>query len=244
MAERREEISASRPVEPVPIALVPVDLVVESNHRIANHLSALATILRKKILAIEAGPAMIPRALMIDALSETAGKILAIARLHQDFTARPEHGNVELNDVLAAILQDFRTSGIFGDRLRIGATTGSGCLVDASQASTLTLVFSEIVANAIKYAHPTGLPVEISIASAATPGGGVALQIADDGVGFPEGFDERRDGGVGLELVRSLVEYAGGYLAIRSDALGLTFSIELPPARPAPARPRAASHAG
>ena len=46
-----------------------------------------------------------------------------------------------------------------------------------------------------------------------------------------EGFDEWRDAGIGLRLVRTLVESAGGSLAIKSDPLGLTFSIELPPAR-------------
>jgi two-component sensor histidine kinase len=93
----------------------------------------------------------------------------------------------------------------------------------------LTLAFSEIVTNAVKYAHPIGLPVEVSIASALAAEGGVVLQIADDGVGFPEGFDESRDAGVGLKLVRSLVENAGGCLATKSDELGLTFSIQLPP---------------
>ena len=43
------------------------------------------------------------------------------------------------------------------------------------------------------------------------------LQIADDGVGFPEGFDEWRDAGIGLRLVRTLVESAGGW---RRDQIG------------------------
>jgi len=222
----------------------PIDLVIESNHRIANHLSELAAILSKQIRAMQAGPALVPRTLAVDTLAETMGKILAVARLHHGFSAEPEQDKVEIDKVLVTVLQDFATSGIFGDRLRIGATNSPGCLVDASQASMLTLVFSEIVTNAIKYAHPTGLPVEVSIASAATPAGGVVLQIADDGVGFPEGFDDVRDAGVGLKLVRALVENAGGRLATRSDALGLTFSIELPPAGPAPAQPGAPCHAG
>jgi len=54
------------------------------------------------------------------------------------------------------------------------------------------------------------------------------LQIADDGVGFPEGFDEWRDSGIGLGLVRTLVESTGGSMAMESDPLGLTFTITLP----------------
>jgi signal transduction histidine kinase len=40
---------------------------------------------------------------------------------------------------------------------------------------------------------------------------------------------EWRDAGLGLRLVRSLVESAGGHLTTNSDPLGLTFSIQLPP---------------
>jgi two-component sensor histidine kinase len=54
------------------------------------------------------------------------------------------------------------------------------------------------------------------------------LHIADDGVGLPEGFDEKRDAGPGLRLVRGLVESVGGRLTLNSDPLGLGFSIELP----------------
>jgi two-component sensor histidine kinase len=78
----------------------------------------------------------------------------------------------------------------------------------------LALALSEIVTNAVKYAHPTGLPVEISIASVAASDGGLVLEIAD--------------AGVGLKLLRSLVERCDGQLAIRSDALGLTYVIRLP----------------
>jgi two-component sensor histidine kinase len=214
-------------VEDPPIR--PLDLVIESNHRIANHLSALALILRRQTAAMQTGPELIRREDVVHVLTEMAGKILAVSGLHRTLAAQPAQGEVDLNNVLTKILQEFKASGIFGDRLHMGSTRGSGCLVESAQASMLMLAFSEIVTNAIKYAHPTGLPVEVSIASALTPEGGVALQIADDGVGFPEGFDESRDAGVGLKLVRSLVENAGGCLETKSDELGLTFSIQLPP---------------
>src|ERR1700691_4176879 len=103
-------------------------------------------------------------------------------------------------------------------------------MVNADQASGLTLVMSEIVMNAVKYAHPTGIPVEISIACTTARDGGVMLVVADDGVGLPEGFDERRDAGVGLKVIRSLLQKIGARLDMESDDLGLSFRIALPPA--------------
>jgi len=212
-----------------PPSVCPLDLVIESNHRIANNLSTLVTILQKQVAAMRTGPELIPRQEVVDELSETIGKILAVSGLHRTLTAQPAQGELDLNNVLTEILQAFKTSGIFGDRLHIGSSVGTGCLVESSQAAMLALAFSEIVTNAMKYAHPTGLPVELSITSAPMPDGGVVLQIADDGVGLPEGFVESRDAGIGLKLVRALVENAGGRLETKSDELGLTFSIELSP---------------
>jgi two-component sensor histidine kinase len=193
----------------------------------------LAAILQVKITALRTGPELIPREEVINALTEMVGKILAMARLHRILVAEPAQGELDLNNVLTEILHEFTTSGMFGDRLHLASTLGSGCLVDPSRAAVLAFVFSEILTNALKYAHPSGLPVELTIASAALPDGGMALEIADDGVGFPEGFDELRDSGVGLRLVRSLVENLGGRVETTSSELGLTFSIRLPPNPPA-----------
>jgi two-component sensor histidine kinase len=213
---------------PVP-KVRPLDLIIESNHRIANNLGALAALLETRIAAARTGPESVPREDMVEALTEMASNILSVSRLHRILTAQPAHAAVDLNKVLTEFLQDLRAAGIVGDRLHASSTLDPGCTVEGSRALMLSFVLSEIVTNAMRYAHPTGLPVELSITGSPTADGGVALQIADDGVGLPEGFVEARDGGVGLKLVRSLVENAGGRLELNSDSLGLTFSIQLPP---------------
>ena len=217
--------------DPRPPPVVPVDLALEANHRIANHLSMLVAAMRHPLPAIEGGPLAIPRELVADLLNEMAGKILAMARFHLMLANQPAAGEVELGKVLMAAADELHSCGIFGDRLQVTSNL-NGCLVDASQASKLVMAFSEIATNAIKYAHPTGPPVELTIAGTAAPDGGVQLQIADDGVGFPEGFDEWRDAGIGLRLVRTLVEGAGCRLETTSSALGLSFAIQLPPRKP------------
>jgi len=212
---------------PKPPPRVPLDLALEANHRIANHLSMLVAAMRCPLAAIEGGPHMIPRELVGDLLNDMAGKILSVSRLHLMLAKRPAPGEAELGPALASVVKELQASGIYRDRLDV-AMSLDGCRVDAAQASILMMAFSEIATNAIKFAHPTGLPVELTITGAEMPGGGVQLKIADDGVGFPEGFDEWRDSGIGLRLVHTLVESAGGNVAIKSDPLGLTFLITLP----------------
>ena len=206
------------------------DLVAEANHRIANHLGSLVALLRTQAASTRDGPEMFSRDEVVALLNDAAGKILAVSRLHHRLAALPARGLIDLNEMLRDLLEAFEESGVFGARLHWHSTFGAGCQLRAAHASAIALAFAEILANAQKYAHPSGLPVELRITTtAATPGEGVVLEIADDGVGLPEGFVEARDAGVGLRLVRSLVESTGSTLDLHSDALGLTFTIRLPP---------------
>jgi two-component sensor histidine kinase len=206
------------------------DPLAEANHRISNNLAALAATFIKRLPTIEAGPKVVPREEVADLMRDVAGRIGALGRLHRLLSTPPRAGEVDLDGFLTEVIDSFQSTGMFGDRLRI-ASNVKGCRVEANQASMLMLVFAEIVSNAVKYAHPSGLPVELSVVAATTPVGDLLLYVADDGVGFPEGFDEVRDAGPGLRLIRGLVEGAGGSLVTKSDALGLRFTIELPNAR-------------
>ena len=89
------------------------------------------------------------------------------------------------------------------------------------QAQALALLVNEIVINAIKHAHPTGLPVTLTSILDGLQTGASPSRSRDDGVGLPEGFDAGHDGGVGFKVIRSLAECLDATLEIRSDCLGL-----------------------
>jgi PAS domain S-box-containing protein len=111
----------------------------------------------------------------------------------------------------------------------------------------LAQVLSNLLTNAAKYTDPGGrIGIDVR-----TDGDRVTLEVADSGIGIPAAalatlFEmfaqapdahERAEGGlgVGLALVKGLVELHGGTIEARSDGehRGSTFTIHLPRAEPA-----------
>lgn len=76
---------------------------------------------------------------------------------------------------------------------------------------------------------PTGVAGKIGIASRNRPEGGLVIEIADDGVGLPEGFDPTMGSRTGLRLMRALAEQLGGRLDFEQGLIGLAVRLELPP---------------
>jgi signal transduction histidine kinase len=106
----------------------------------------------------------------------------------------------------------------------------------------LTQVFTNLVSNSAKYTEPGGrIRVRVE-----REGSWAAVRVIDNGIGIPpeelaEVFDlfaqvpahnARSDGGlgIGLSLVRSLVQLHGGSVTAQSDGAGTgcTFTVRLP----------------
>ncbi|QEH35768.1 Autoinducer 2 sensor kinase/phosphatase LuxQ [Aquisphaera giovannonii] len=104
----------------------------------------------------------------------------------------------------------------------------------------LSQVFSNLLSNSARYTEPGG---RIRLA-ASRRGGEVAVSVRDNGIGIPreelagifEMFSqvdrslERSHGGlgIGLALVKGLVEMHGGTVAAESEGRGSTFTVRLP----------------
>jgi signal transduction histidine kinase len=118
--------------------------------------------------------------------------------------------------------------------------------------AAVATVLSELVTNAVKYAEP-GLPVELSWLA---DGRSVGFRVADRGIGLrpehveraferfwqAESGNHRRYGGVGLGLylVRRLVERQNGWVSLRPrEAGGTVAEVRLPRADQGPGEAKA-----
>jgi two-component sensor histidine kinase len=93
--------------------------------------------------------------------------------------------------------------------------------IDPRHALHAGLITAELLTNAVKYAHPTGLPVSIQVRCETNDNGSFLVEVTDDGVGFPENFDPSTDGGLGFQLMRALANGLSAELQFEHDSLGV-----------------------
>jgi two-component sensor histidine kinase len=206
------------------------DLITEANHRVANSLTLLSGLVRMQ--AKQAGRASRPFSnaevrLMFDGI---AARIATLGQLHRMLAHLPADGTVDLGahmrDLGSTLVAAFSSE----QQPVLIAHHGVDCHVLAKTIQPLTLILCELLTNAMKYAHPSGVPVHVTMSCEALSGGDLMVQVSDDGVGLPEGFDTEKDGGIGFQIVRSLTAEMGARLEILSGNLGVAFRITIPQA--------------
>ena len=72
-------------------------------------------------------------------------------------------------------------------------------------ATPLVLVLTELVHNALAHAFEPGRAGEV-VVSAQRSAGALDVVVADDGRGIPPGFDLESSKGLGLQIVRTLLD--------------------------------------
>jgi signal transduction histidine kinase len=158
-----------------------------------------------------------------------------VGRTNEDFEC------VDLAATLRHAWDGFETQvAASGAELRIAIKPDAQYVVGAP--SLLQMLLANLVGNALKYRRADLAPVvEVS----ATPEGAlVRVDVADNGIGIPEeyadkvfvifqrlhGRDEYEGTGIGLALVKKVVEYHGGTISLVPSPLGgacVSFTIPL-----------------
>lgn len=202
------------------------DLVAEANHRIANSLSALAALVQHQMASFKPDRPAIEADDVRDMLGELRAKVDAVARFHRALSDLPADAPIDVGRYLQQIVSELVSTLSRPDTVVFQFIGEPGCRVAPERALYLGLIVVELVTNSLKYAHPSGVQGRLALrcwrASDA-----VVVEVSDDGVGFPDGFDPAQ-GTSGLRIVRSLVKQIGGSLAFDSDGLGVTCTIRAP----------------
>jgi len=213
------------------------DLVAEANHRIANSLTLLVSMVRMQAASVKKKQAILTHDEVRLLLDGIAARINTISQLHRILSRAGEDGIISLKPHLNEVT-DALVAALSSPEQSVRAQhTGDDCMVLMRHVQPIVLILREIFINALKYAHPANVPLVMLVDCRVGGDGRLVLRISDDGVGLPEGFDAEKDGGLGFRVMRSLAAEIGGELQIQSTHLGLTFRVSLPAGAMAPGKP-------
>jgi two-component sensor histidine kinase len=172
-------------------------MIQEIHHRVKNNLQTIAALLRLQARRTE-NPEV------ADQLRESVGRIISIAVVHE-FLSHEENSVINIHEVSNRILAEVRNGVLDRSRpINLSLEGSRSFLLPAQQATSCALIINELVQNAVEHAF-NGLPGGSIVVRLAEQGDSLCIEIQDDGRGLPEEFDTQRQGGLGLQIVRSLV---------------------------------------
>jgi len=189
-------------------------LLHEMQHRVANSLQIIASILMQSARKVQSDEAR-------GHLSDAHQRVMSIATL-QRHLAESDDSAVELEPYLAQLCSSIGASMIF-DREQLSLTTEVDPVsIGGDMSVSIGLVVTELVINALKHAFPDDRSGHVVVGYAAT-GDDWSLTVSDDGVGMAD--DPERSAGLGTRIVQALAKQLGAEIAVEDAAPGTRVSL-------------------
>jgi two-component sensor histidine kinase len=206
----------------------PNDALSEINHRISNNLALLASTVSMRAANFSRRKEPVDGREVAAALHEITARIAIVGHMHRLLSTRPGTDQAGFGAHLRELCRLFISALATPGQWELIDTGVADCPVDADHFLPLSLIVTEVVTNALKYAHPAGAPGKLAIGCRREPDGTVVIDVADDGVGFPEGFEFAAGGSIGSRTIHVLAQQIDAEIAFDSRATGLHFELRLP----------------
>ncbi|MGH9242832.1 MAG: sensor histidine kinase [Acidimicrobiales bacterium] len=170
----------------------------EIHHRVKNNLQTISSLLRLQGRRLESPEAKA-------AIEESVRRVRSIALVHE-ILSREAGSDAPFVDIVRPLCRMVEEALSTPERQVRCRAIGDAGTLPAIVATPLAVVLNELLQNAYDHAYPevtTDGEVRVELDR---DGNELLVRVVDDGVGLPEGF--RLDGvtGLGLSIVRTLVQ--------------------------------------
>ncbi|WP_122039655.1 sensor histidine kinase [Asaia bogorensis] len=199
-------------------------LIREIHHRVKNNLQIVASLLN-----LQANRIKLPEAK--EEFHLVRDRVRSLATLHRYLYPEGGLSTLDIRAFLEELASQIFTANNHANKGRISLSLDVHNLpITPDQAVPLSLIVTEIVTNALRYAFPEGRTGAVRIQLNRVEDTALLL-IEDNGVGlaFPSEGEKRE--GIGLQLVRGFARQLGATLDIISEqgtVYRLVFPIHLP----------------
>ena len=197
-------------------------LLRELYHRTKNNLQVVVSMIELQSASLEDEKVRVM-------LQELENKIQSMALVHKKLYQSKNLTQVNLEDYLYELVGLISESFTMeADRIQIKFDL-EDVQAPVDVAIPCGLMINELLTNAFKYAFPNNRSGEIRLSLSQPTPGELCLQVADNGVGLPAGFDPRKNhASLGLQTVIALGEHQlGGRVTLGSQD-GFFCQVEVP----------------
>jgi two-component sensor histidine kinase len=191
-------------------------LLQEMQHRIANSLQIIASVLLLKARAVKSEETRLH-------LHETHARVLSLAAVQQHLSFTVD--DVEVGPYLSKLCESLSASMIRNSRPLTLTVKSDEATLSSHEAVSLGLIVTELVINALKHAFPEGRSGAIAVTyKLAHPGW--TLSVMDNGAGRPAPLaDAKARAGLGTSIVEGLAKQLGAQVSTADANPGTRVSI-------------------
>ena len=183
----------------------------EIHHRVKNNMQIISSLLRLQSRYVKDEKAL-------EVLKESQSRIKSIALIHEKLYQSRDFSRIDFSDYLAKMITHlFAIYKVDSSRISYNVDA-KNVQLDISRAIPCGLIINELITNVLKHAFPEGREGEVLVRMRPSDGDGYELAVIDNGVGLPKGFDLRRKGSLGFQIVNDLVKQIDGSIEIRRGA--------------------------
>ncbi|NVN01995.1 sensor histidine kinase [Asaia siamensis] len=197
-------------------------LIKEIHHRVKNNLQIVASLLN-----LQANRIKLPEAR--EEFHLVRDRVRSLATLHRHLYPEGGLSALDIRAFLEELASQIFTANNRCNKGRVSLSLDIESVpITPDQAVPLSLIVTEVVTNALRYAFPNERCGSVQIRLARNEDGAV-LTIQDDGIGLDataQSDAEKREG-IGLQLVRGFARQLGGTLEINS-AVGTVYTLAFP----------------
>lgn len=192
-------------------------LLEEMQHRIANSLQIIASILMLKARSVQSDETR-------GHLQDAHSRVMSVASVQKHLQPSGRGEPIEMGPYLKTLCASLASSMIGDSRPVFLETEGVSGTMVSSEAVSIGLIVTESVINALKHAFPHARQNrEIAVKYDYTEAGW-ALSIADNGVG-KSGEPSLAAAGLGTSIVNALAQQLNATVKVESSQNGTTVSV-------------------
>src|SRR6204780_99376 len=193
-------------------------LLEELQHRIANSLQIIASIILMKARVVQSEETRFH-------LEDAHKRVLSIAAVQKQLHASATTGSIEIAPYLSKLCESLAHSMIGDTRPISLKVVGEGGIATSRQAESLGLIVTELVMNALKHAFPDDKTKGQITVAYDMIGTNWKLSIPDNGIGKPAGGFAPGKSGLGTGIVKALAHQLDAQVETLAGPEGTTVSI-------------------